>query len=67
METLLVKDTDYDYHSIVKVAQASGNLGNISIHRVQDGYLVSFPEGDQDAPGLFQHRLDNLTKNIWKI
>ena len=43
---LLISANEYDYHTLVKVAEMAGLAGIIGFHSAGDDYLVSFPDGD---------------------
>lgn len=64
-EILFVSDRQYDYRSLIKVAQANGYLGNIRVHTVKDGYIITFPDCIDGAKEIFHQRLEDLTRNIW--
>jgi len=64
-ETLTLSHTEYDYHSLKKIAETHGILGNISIVDAPDKYIVIIKDCREGAALAFQRHLDNLTRNIW--
>lgn len=65
---LLISANEYDYHTLVKVAEMAGLAGIIGFHSACDDYLVSFPDGD-NAENLihdYKARLKDLENNIWQ-
>lgn len=48
---LHINNSDYDYHTLVKVAEMAGLAGLVGFHESDDGYIVSFPDaGQRRAP-----------------
>ena len=48
---LYISAAEYDYHTLLKVAEMAGLAGIVGFHEAGDGYLVSFPDGENtDAP-----------------
>ena len=45
--TLYISAAEYDYHTLVKVAEMAGLHGIIGFHETEDGYLLSFPDGEE--------------------
>ena len=65
---LLISANEYDYHTLVKVAEMAGLAGIIGFHSAGDDYLVSFPDVD-NAENLihdYKARLKDLENNIWQ-
>ena len=64
---LYISANDYDYHTLVKVSQTAGLYGIIGFHAAGEGYLLSFPEGDNTQAQIndFKARLKELENNIW--
>ena len=46
MMNLYLSAAEYDYHTLLKVAEMAGLAGIIGFHEAGDGYLVTFPQGD---------------------
>lgn len=65
--TLFISARDYDYHTLVKVAEMAGLAGIVGFHEAADGYVISFPDGE-NTPTLiadYKSRLRDLENNIW--
>lgn len=63
----MISSKEYDFHSLVKVAEMAGLAGVISFHSAGDDYLVTFPDC-KDTPKMiadFRVRLRGLENNIW--
>ena len=43
---LMISSKEYDFHSLVKVAEMAGLAGVVSFHQSGDDYLVTYPEGE---------------------
>lgn len=41
---LHINSSEYDYHTLVKVAEMAGLAGLAGFHESEDGYIVSFPD-----------------------
>ena len=41
---LHINNREYDYHTLVKVAEMAGLAGLVGFHESEDGYIVSFPD-----------------------
>ena len=39
---LHINSSEYDYHTLVKVAEMAGLAGLVGFHESEDGYIVSF-------------------------
>lgn len=64
---LMISSKEYDFHSLLKVAEMAGLVGTVGFHCAGDDYLVTFPDG-KDTPALvadFRARLRGLEQNIW--
>ena len=60
---LMISSKEYDFHSLVKVAEMAGLAGVVSFHPAGDDYLVTFPDV-ADAPKMaadFRARLRGQT------
>jgi len=61
---LHINNSEYDYHTLVKVAEMAGLAGIVGFHESEDGYIVSFPDTENT-----RRRLLTTTKRvcvIWK-
>lgn len=66
---LMISSLEYDFHSLVKVAEMAGLAGVVSFHQAGADYLVTFPDV-ADAPKMaadFRARLRGLENNIWNF
>ena len=66
---LMISSLEYDFHSLVKVAEMAGLAGVVSFHQAGDDYLVTFPDV-ADASKMaadFRARLRGLENNIWNF
>ena len=48
---LHINNSEYDYHTLVKVAEMAGLAGLAGLagfHESEDGYIVSFPDDEAD-------------------
>ena len=43
---LYISAAEYDYHTLLKVAEMAGLAGIIGFHEAGDGYLITFPDGE---------------------
>ena len=65
---LHINSSEYDYHTLVKVAEMAGLAGLVGFHESEDGYIVSFPDDDGKADQRmdeYKKRLVDLENNIW--
>lgn len=67
MKNLYISAAEYDYHTLLKVAEMAGLAGLVGSHEAGDGYLISFPEGEQVDALIadYKGRLRDLENNIW--
>ena len=67
MKNLYISAAEYDYHTLVKVAEMAGLAGLVGFHEAGDGYLISVPEGEQVDALIadYKGRLRDLENNIW--
>lgn len=67
MKNLYISAAEYDYHTLLKVAEMAGLAGLVAFHEAGDGYLISFPEGEQVDALIadYKGRLRDLENNIW--
>ena len=66
---LMISSQEYDFHSLVKVAEIAGLVGVVGFHQTGDDYLVTFPDVE-DTPKMvadFRARLRGLENNIWNF
>lgn len=64
---VLIRSRDYDYHTLVKVAEMAGLAGIVGFHQAGEDYLLTFPDGE-NTPALvadYKARLRDLEDNIW--
>ena len=64
---VLFSSKEYDYHTLVKVAEMAGLAGLVGFHPAGEDYLLSFPDGE-DTQALvenYKRRLHDLENNIW--
>ena len=47
-----INNSEYDYHTWVKVAEMAGLAGFVGFHESEDGYIVSFPDTENN---IWQH------------
>ena len=64
---LYISAADYDYHTLLKVAEMAGLAGIVGFHEAEDGYLLSFPKGEGSEKLIedYKSRLRDLENNIW--
>ena len=64
---LYISANDYGYHTLVKVSQMAGLYDIIGFHEAGEGYLLSFPDGNNTQAQIhdFKARLKDLENNIW--
>lgn len=64
---VLFSSREYDFHSLIKVAEMAGLAGVITFHQVGDDYLVTFPDVEKTEEMVqdFRTRLRDLENNIW--
>ena len=69
MLNIMISSQEYDFHSLVKVAEMAGLTGVVSFHQAGDDYLVTFQD-IKEAPEIaadFRARLRGLENNIWNF
>ena len=64
---VLFSSMEYDFHSLIKVAEMAGLVGVIGFHQAGDDYLVTFPdvEKTEELVQDYRARLRDLENNIW--
>ena len=45
---LHINNSEYDYHTLVKVAEMAEPAGLAGFHESEDVYIVSFPDDEAD-------------------
>ena len=67
MKNLYISAAEYDYQTLLKVAEMAGLAGIVGFHEAGDGYLVSFPDGENTDALIndYKSRLKDLENNIW--
>ena len=67
LKNLYISAAEYDYHTLLKVAEMAGLAGIVGFHEAGDGYLVSFPDGENTDTLIndYKSRLKDLENNIW--
>ena len=67
MKNLYISAAEYDYHTLLKVAEMVGLAGIVGFHEAGDSYLVSFPDGENTDALIndYKSRLKDLENNIW--
>ena len=65
---LHINNSEYDYHTLVKVAKMARLAGLVGFHESENGYIVSFPdtENTQALINDYKARLRDLENNIWQ-
>ena len=66
---LMISSQEYDFHSLIKVAEMAGLVGVVGFHQAGEDYLVTFPDVE-DTPKMvadFRARLRGLENNIWNF
>ena len=66
---VLFRSQDYDYHTLLKVAEMAGLAGIIGFHPAGDDYLLTFPvdEKTEQTVADYKARLRGLENNIWNF
>lgn len=64
---VLFSSKEYDFHTLIKVAEITGLAGVVSFHQAGDDYLVTFPdvEKTEEIVKDYRARLRDLENNIW--
>ena len=64
---LYISAADYDYDTLLKVAEMAGIAGIVGFHEAEGGYLLSFPKGEGSEKLIedYKSRLRDLENNIW--
>lgn len=58
---------EYDFHTLIKVAEMVRLAGVITFHQAGDDYLVTFPDVEKPEKMVqdYRARLRDLENNIW--
>ena len=64
---VLISSKEYDYHTLVKVAEMAGLAGIVGFHPAGEDYLITFPDGEitEELFRDYKSRLKGLENNIW--
>lgn len=64
---VLFSSMEYDFHSLIKVAEMAGLVGVIGFHQAGDDYLLTFPdiENVEKLVKDYKARLHDLENNVW--
>ena len=64
---LYISAAEYDYHTLLKVAEMAGLAGIIGFHEARDGYLITFPDSKNVEALIndYKGRLRDFENNIW--
>ena len=64
---VLFSSMEYDFHSLIKVAELAGLVGVIGFHQAGDDYLLTFPdiENVEKLVEDYKARLHDLENNVW--
>lgn len=64
---VLISSMEYDFHTLVKVAEMAGLAGVVGFHTAGDDYLLTFPDVENADKMVenYKARLRDLENNIW--
>lgn len=64
---VLISSKDYDYHTLLKVAEMAGLAGIVGFHPAGEDYLLTFPDDEKTEARIadYKARLRGLEDNIW--
>ena len=64
---VLISSKEYDYHTLIKVAEMAGLAGIVGFHPAGEDYLITFPDGEntEELVRDYKARLKGLENNIW--
>lgn len=64
---VLFSSKEYDFHTLIKVAEMASLAGVVSFHQAGDDYFVTFPdvEKTEELVKNYRTRLRDLENNIW--
>ena len=64
---VLISSMEYDFHTLVKVAEMAGLAGVVGFHTAGDDYLLTFPDVENADKMVEDYKasLRDLENNIW--
>ena len=64
---VLISSMEYDFHTLVKVAEMARLAGVVGFHTAGDDYLLTFPDVENADKMVedYKARLRDLENNIW--
>lgn len=64
---VLISSHEYDYHTLLKVAEMAGLAGIVGFHPAGEDYLLTVPDDDKVEARIadYKARLKDLEDNIW--
>lgn len=64
---VLFSSMEYDFHSLIKVAEMAGLVGVIGFHQAGNDHLLTFPdiENVEKLVEDYKARLHDLENNVW--
>ena len=64
---VLISSHEYDYHTLLKVAEMAGLAGIVGVHPAGESGLLTFPDDDKVEARIadYKARLKDLEDNIW--
>lgn len=64
---VLISSHEYDYHTLLKVAEMAGLAGIVGFHPAGEDYLLTFPDDEKTEARIadYKARLKDLEDNIW--
>ena len=64
---VLFSSKEYDFQTLIKVAEMAGLAGVVSFHQAGDDYLVTFPDVEkaEEIVKDYRTRLQDLENNMW--
>lgn len=64
---VLFSSMEYDFHSLIKVAETAGLVGVIVFHQAGTDHLLTFPdiENVEKLVEDYKARLHDLENNVW--
>ena len=65
---LHISNNEHDYLALLKGARMAGLAGIVGFHESEDGYIVSFPDGENTQTLIKDYKacLQDLKNNIWQ-
>ena len=64
---VLFSSMEYDFHSLIKVAEMAGLAGVVTFHQAGNDHLLTFPdiENVEKLVEDYKARLHDLENNVW--